>query len=569
MKKKKDYLVWDAILDVLKAHWVSTIFGYPWWTILPFYDVLINHRKDIQHVLVRNEQAAAFAAQWWARSTKKLWVCCSTSGPWATNLVTWIADAYLDSVPILCITGQVPLAMIWKDMFQEVDMTWITLNITKHNYLIENAEEVVYKVTEAIAIATSWRPWPVHIDVPKDIMASKHPEKFEIPVIDLIKTDPLIKNYDFIDIKIIDSVIKMLASAKKPVLLIGQWIKYSNAEEQVNKFVEILWIPVVSTLLWKWIFSFDDPNYLWMIWMHWFYHANMAIHEADLILNIWSRFDDRIVWRYDSFWKNAKIIHVDIDNSELNKVVSSDIPINSDALLFIKEMIAHPKFKELSISPWHSKIDKWRKNHPYVRSTKDFTMRTALNLIMEEVLKDHSNYILAPDVGQHQMWTSLSCNVPSSINWLASWWSWTMWFSLPSCIWAAKANPDKTIISISWDWWIQMNLQELQTIKECKLNIKVIILNNNFLWMVRQWQELFYERNYSQVLITSPDFQKLAEAFWIDGYLVKSKADFSKIWKKIFSSKMPQLIEFKVVKEDNVFPMVPWWNSLGEMRLEK
>ena len=466
MSKKRQYLVGDAILDVLKAHWVDCIFGYPGWAILPFYDVLNYHRKDIKHILVRNEQAAAFAAQGFARSTKKLWVCCSTSGPWATNLVTGIADAYLDSIPILCITGQVPLSTIWKDMFQEVDMTWITLDITKHNYLVKKAEDIVYILTEAIEIALSWRPWPVHVDVPKDIMASPHSEKFDIPKLDLSETDPFKKAYHSIEIVIIDRVLRSIKAAKKPVLLIGQWIKHSKAEERLNEFVNKTKIPTVSTILWKWIIEDWNPNYHWMLWMHWFYNANKAIDGADLILNIWSRVDDRIVWRYDSFWKDAKIIHVDIDQAELNKVVTVDIWVNCDANLFLKEILSHPMFWELDIMPWRKTINVWKKAKPYKLETDSFTIRSVLNWIMQQVDKNPDKYVIVSDVGQHMMWSALSIKVSKSINFFASWWAWTMWFALPACMWAAKANPDKTIICIVGDWWIQMNIQELQTLKD-------------------------------------------------------------------------------------------------------
>lgn len=564
---KRKYIVADAILDTLKAHWVTTMFGYPWWAILPFYDVLPFH-NDIKHILVRNEQWAAFAAQWWARSTKTLWVCCATSWPWATNLITWIADAYLDSIPILCITWQVPLWMIGKDMFQEVDMTWITLNITKHNYLISDAKDVVNIVSEAIAIAMSGRPWPVHIDVPKDIMASEHPSKFDIPKIDLSSRDPMQKAYEPIWIDIIDNVVKLLKSSKKPILLVWQWVKHSWAEKELNEFIEKIWIPTASTLLWKWIVNFDNKNYLWMIWMHWFYHANMAMHHADLILNIWSRFDDRIVWTYKTFWKDAKIIHVDIDKSEINKVIRTDISINSDALQFIWEILSYPNLNKLEINNWNKQIKEWENKHPYEKESKWFAIKDALNLLMEHINLDLDNNIILTDVWQHQMWSALSCEVSNSKNWLSSWWAWTMWFALPTSIWAAIANPEKNIICIAWDWWIQMNIQELQTIIDHNLNIKICILNNNFLWMVRQWQELFYWKNYSQVLISSPDFIKLAHAYWIEWHRIKWKKDFWLIASKIFNKKWPQLIEFIVEQESNVFPMVPWWNCLWDVLIE-
>ena len=561
--KKREYIVADAILDVLKAHGVSTIFWYPGGAILPFYDALPFH--DIKHVLVRNEQGGAFAAQWWARSRKELWVCCATSGPGATNIVTWIFDAYLDSIPLLAITWQVPLWVIGTDAFQECDMTWVTMSITKHNYLVDKAEDIVHIMTEAIAIATSGRPWPVHVDVPKDIMASPHPEKFSIPKIELKDVTPNIKAYHPVSMEKIDELVKEINSAKKPILLVGQWIKHSNAEREINELITKIWIPTVSTLLAKWIVKSDNPDYLGMVWMHWFYHVNRAVDDTDLILNIGSRFDDRIVGRYDAFWKNAKIIHVDIDKSELGKVVKPDYPIHSDALNFIKQILTHPDLKKLEIDPWKKKINTWKKECPFDTNPKWFTVRNVLSAIMSHIGENLDDHIIVTDVWQHQMWTSLSCSVSDSSNWLSSWWAGTMWFSLPSSIWAAFANPDKTIICIAWDGSIQMNIQELMLLNKHKLNIKVFVLNNNFLWMVRQWQELFYDNNISQTTMMTPDFVKLAEWYWIGWTLIEWKDGLKKHLKKIIDDDGPELIEVKVQPNDNVFPMVPWWKTLWEV----
>jgi len=562
------YTVTDAILDTLKAHGINTLFGYPWGAVIPFYDRLSKH-KDMKHVLVRHEQACGFAAQGWARSTKEIWVCIATSGPGATNVITAIADAHLDSIPMLFISGQVPLNTIWKDMFQEVDMTWLTLNITKHNYILEKAEDAVKIVTEAVAIATSGRPWPVHIDLPKDISTMPHPKKFEIPEINLKKNSPMLKAYDRIDIEKIDQVVSFLKNAKKPVLLIWQWIKHSKAEKELKKFIEKLWIPTVSTLLAKWILKKENPNNLWMLWMHGFFHANEAMHNADLILNIWSRFDDRIVWNYWDFWKNAKIIHIDIDKSELNKVVKIDLWIHSDAKLFLKEILTDPNLKKLEIQDWKNKIEENKNKHPYKSDTKEFSTRSVIAQITELTKENKDNFIFITDVWQHQMWSALWFEIENPQNWLSSWGCGTMWFWLPTAIWASFANPEKTVIVISWDWWIQMNIQELATIKDHNLNIKCLIVNNSFLWMVRQWQDLFFDKNYSSVNITSPDYKKVAEAYWIEWFSTKSKTESFEILKEILNKKWPQLAEFVVKKEDNLFPMVPWGKTLWDTINEK
>ena len=560
------YTVADAILDVLIAHGVTHIFGYPGGAILPFYDALPYHPK-IKHVLTRHEQGAAFMAQGWARSTKQLGVCCATSGPGATNLVTGIADAMLDSIPILCITGQVPLQMIGKDMFQEADMTGVTLSITKHNYLLDDPVKAVYTVTEAIKLALSGRPGPIHIDVPKDIMASPHPREFEIPLVDLVETDSHKEAYLGLDSHVIQAIIEALNEAKKPILLIGQGIKLANAEPELQSFVERLGIPTVNTILAKGILSPEHSCYLGMLGMHGYYHANMAMHEADLIINIGSRFDDRIVGRYDIFAENAKVIHVDVDKAELNKVVAADIAVHSDALQFLKQILEHPLLAKLQIEPWWQQIKLWQKDKPYKEETEIFSMRNVLKQLNEIVKADPDKFVIAVDVGQHQMWSALSCEIENSKAWLSSSGAGTMGFSLPAAIGAAFANPDKTVITISGDGGFQMNMQELAVIKDYDLNVKVLILNNNYLGMVRQWQELFYENNYSAVEISSPDYIKIADAYALPATRINNEADLVKL-KNELTNKGPILIECVVEKEDNVFPMVPGGKHLGQTLTE-
>lgn len=555
------YTVSDALLDTLKAHGVTTIFGYPGGAILPFYDAIPFH-PEIRHILVRHEQGAAFAAQGWARSTKKIGVCCATSGPGATNLVTGIADAYMDSIPILCITGQVPLSMIGKDMFQEVDVTGITLNITKHNYLVDHSSKIVPIVTEAIHIALSGRPGPVHIDVPKDIMASEHPRYFKIPTITRIPTDPMIRGYQPLDEAIIDRVLDALNRAKRPILLVGHGVKHSGAEKEILEFIERTHIPTVTTLLGKGTIPHDQSSYLGMLGMHGFYHSNMAMHHADFILNIGSRFDDRIVGRYDLFGKNATIVHVDIDRAEHNKVVKTQIPVHADAKQFLRQIF--PKLQPLSIDPWWQQIREWAATNPYEKIPGKFTMRDCLAAFCEKIMKNPSEYIVVTDVGQHQMWSSLSLQVDESVQWLTSGGSGSMGFALPTAMGAAFANPDKTVVCITGDGGVQMNIQELGTIAQHHLNVKVLILNNHFLGMVRQWQELFYKNNYSSVALTSPDYVKLADAYGISGFQIKSASDIQKCHDRIFCDRGPCVVDYQVEKEDNVFPMVPGGKTLGE-----
>ena len=559
---KRIYTVADALIDTLLKHGITTMFGYPGGAILPFYDALPHHPK-LRHILVRNEQGAAFAAQGWARSTGRIGVCVATSGPGGTNLVTGIADAFMDSIPMLALTGQVPLEMIGKDMFQETDMTGVTLNITKHNYLLERAKDIVPMVTEAIYIATHGRPGPVHIDLPKDIMAQEHPRDFELPKVSFHSAHPAMTAFDRIPKQTLDEVISMLNSAKRPVLLLGHGVKLAGADHLADQLVRHLKIPTVSTLLGKGILGLDNPYHYGMLGMHGFYHANRAMHEADLIFNIGSRFDDRIVGRYDAFGKNAKIIHVDIDLAELGKVVTPTLPIHSDAENFLTQLLERKDLKPLKTEKWIAQIEQWKSENEYERRPSEFTVRTALDDLMAVVSKDPDHYILVTDVGQHQMWSSLSCAVKKSFQWLTSGGAGTMGFSLPTGVGAAFAHPEKTIVCITGDGGIQMNIQELQVVAEHNLNIKVIIMNNSYLGMVRQWQELFYGHNYSHVNITSPNFVKIADAYGLKGARAKNEKEFQKELTHL-TKKGPFILEARVKQEENVFPMVPGGKTLGE-----
>lgn len=560
--KKTDIYTWsDAILDTLKHFWINTIFWYPWWAVIPFYD-RISYHKDIKHILVRNEQWASFAAQWYARTKKWVWVCVTTSWPWATNAITWIADAFMDSIPMIVITWQVAYPTIWNDMFQELDITWITLNITKHNFLIEKPDDIISVISEAFFIATTWRPWPVHIDIPKNVFSAEHPRKFTIPQITWIQKQK--QTVHIPDNHTIAKIITELNKSKQPILLLWHGIKHSNAELVAKKFIKKTWIPVVTTLLSKGVLNNDDPHYLGMIWMHWFYHANHAIYNADLIINIWSRFDDRIVGNYETFGKNAKIIHIDIDKSELNKVVKTDIPVHTDAKLFLEKILEQTELRKLNIKERWEQINKWNKEHPYEYETKKFTVKSVLNKLNNEIAENINKYIYCTDVWQHQMWSAQLLKLNWTQQWMSSGWAWTMGFSLPTSIWACFANPDKTIINIVWDGGIQMNIQELQTIKDHNLDIKIILMNNGYLGMVRQWQDLFFKKNYSATPITSPDYMKLAQAYWIKWVKITNEKELEQLNKKLLQEKWPILIECVVEKDNNIFPMVPPWKSLNE-----
>lgn len=545
----------DAIIDTLLHYGIDTIFWYPWWANIPFFDSLVNH-PEMTNYLNRHEQASAFAAQWVSRSSNNIWVCVTTSWPWASNAITWVMDAFMDGIPMLFISWQVPYNLVWNDVFQELDATWVTLSITKSNFLVSKVEDIVPTIHKALEIALSWRPWPVHVDVPKNILAADHPENFEIP-------DLKIKKDYFYDWKFdkYEEILYRLRNSQKPVLLLWQWVKQAWAEKEINELIKKLNIPVVSSLLWKWLVTTD--NYLWMIGMHWHYHANMAIFNSDFILNIWSRFDDRLVWTYDTFWKNSVIVHVDIDKTQLWKYLKTDYKVNMDAKLFLSNFMEY-ELSQLNIDKWRSQIEEWNNQHPYVYDTEEFTVQTVYGLINNSTAKDLDNFIFVTDVWQHQMWASQMINVSTPKSWLSSWWAGTMWFALPTAIWAAIANPDKVVVVLAWDWWIQMNIQEFQTIRHYNLNIKTFILNNWFLWMVRQWQDLFYNKNYSWTPISSPNFKIIWDAYDIESFSFDTiDGLFELIDEKLYSD-WPVIIESKVLPECNIYPMVPPWKSLNE-----
>ena len=549
----------DIMLETLAKNWIDLVFGYPGGAIMPLYDKLEKFDK-IKHILVRNEQGAAFAAQGVSRSSEKLWVAIGTSGPGATNLITWIMDAYMDSIPSLFITGQVASNLMWSDVFQEVDIVGATMSCTKHSFVITDVSTIPEIVDEAIKIATSWRPGPVLIDFPKDIQLSKYKKDEDFDLALHYNRQPHIELKE----EKIKEALKMIKKAKKPVLLIGQWVRFAKAEYELKSFVNSLQIPTISTLLGKWIIREDNQNYLWMLGMHWFYEANMAVANADLIINIGSRFDDRIVWTYESFAKNSSVIHVDIDNSELDKVVKTDLSIHADAKDFLNAMIFE-ELTALNISPWRDEIQNFKNSHPFVEKTKEFSTKNALNVINKITEKNLDNYIFVTDVWQHQMWSAQILKVANTGCWLTSGWAWTMWFGLPTGMWASFVNSEKQVIVIVWDWWVQMNIQELQVLAEHNISVNVIIMNNNFLWMVRQWQDLFFDKNYASTPITSPDYLKLAEAYSIRWYKAESENELEKVLKEELNKKWPSIIEVrKILDEDNIFPMVAPWMSLDE-----
>lgn len=550
------------LLDTLESEWIDTIFGYPGGSNIPLYTALAN--SDIRHILARHEQWAAFMAQGYTRSTWKLGVVSATSGPGVANTLTAIADAYRDHIGMLLISGQVARPMIGKNAFQEMDTGAVFTTDTKFFHQVKNVDDIVPITLEAIERAIHGVPWPVHIDIPKDIFLAtssyswNYESDYRIPELDM---------------RSVHEAKEMLQQAQKPIFLVGHGVKLSDASSELMALLEQLWVPSVETALAKGVVGMDSPQHLGMLGMHGFYEANMAVHNADLIINIWSRFDDRIVWTYDSFWNNAQIIHVDIDPNQHGFVVKPDLPIHADAKDFITALSNQMQWQELDLDNWKEQIQDWKRERPYEILPEVFWGKQVLQKLSDIAKWLDREVIFAPDVGQHQMWASQILEIDDPKNRMFSWGFGTMWFSLPACIGAAIANPDKKVISISWDGWFQMNVQELWVIQQEVLrgnapDIKIIILDNNYLGMVRQWQDMVPGEQRSDVDITWPDYKLLAQSYGIDVYRFDDLGNMDAQLQWILAEKWPALIWCKVEKEENVFPMVPAGKRLDEMVFE-
>lgn len=550
------------VLECLSRLGVKDIFGYPGGAVIPFYDELYNY-KNLKHYFSRHEQGAAHEADGYARVSGKVGVCLATSGPGATNLVTGIMTAHMDSIPLIAITGQVTSDLLGKDAFQETDIVGITVPITKNNYLVQDIRELPHIIREAHYIATTGRPGPVLVDIPKDIQLAKityeefeklYNKKYEIE-----GYDPTYKGHP-VQIK---KAIKEIQNAKKPLIIAGAGILKAKAAEELKKLAENSNIPVTMTLLGLGSIPTKHELSLGMLGMHGTVYANYATAEADLIIAAGIRFDDRITGNPDKFCKNAKIIHIDIDPAEIGKNKKPDIPIVGDLKSVLEEINKVLKPKEHK--EWLEQIEEWKQEYPLVYIKKDKT-----KLCPQEVLEKidsivKGNAIIATDVGQHQMWAAqfLSYNNPDSI--CTSGGAGTMGFGLPAAIGAQVAKPDEKVIAIIGDGGFQMTLQELMMVKEYKLPVKIVILNNSYLGMVRQWQEMFNEKRYSFVDLThNPDFVKIGEAYGIKSVKLESPENLSQL-EELLNSDEAVLIDCIVEKEENVLPMIPSGTSVDQM----
>lgn len=551
-----------VLLECLKRLGIKDIFGYPGGSVIPIYDEIYSF-EGIKHYLSRHEQGAVHEADGYARASGEVGVCIATSGPGATNLVTGIMTAFMDSIPILAITGQVNRAMLGRDSFQETDIVNITLPITKSNYQIISIEEIPQIVKEAYHIAKSGRPGPVLIDFPRDIQLEKiEVERFEELYSEEMDLSGYERGYQE-DLSKLDEGIKLIENSKRPLIISGAGVIHSKGVEEFREFVERLQIPVTSTLLGLGAYPGDKNLFLGMLGMHGTAAANIATLEADLIIGMGFRFDDRITGNIEKFCPNAKIIHIDIDPSEIEKNKKVDIALVGD-LKKVLTLLNKKRIELEDIREWRDRVEYLKKRYSLIvpDCKEGLTTQRVLREI-DRVLKGEG--VIATDVGQHQMWSALHLTYRNPNSIISSGGGGTMGFGLPSAIGAQVACPDKKIISIVGDGGFQMNIQELILLKAYKLPVKIFIMNNSYLGMVRQWQELFHERRYSEVnLEINPDFVKVAEAYGVKSVTLESEEDLEKI-DKILKSDEPILVNCIVKKEENVYPMIPAGKSVEDM----
>jgi acetolactate synthase-1/2/3 large subunit len=555
----------QAVIESLLHEDVEVIFGYPGGAIMPVYDALYDYSKKIRHILVRHEQGAAHAAEGYARVTGKIGVCLATSGPGGTNLVTGIADAMMDSIPLVCITGQVATPLLATDAFQEADMIGITAPITKWSYQITTASEIPEVFAKAIYIAKSGRPGPVLIDITK----SAQFETFDYLYKKVTKLQAYQPNLQP-NMKQISLAADLLNIAKKPLMLVGHGILISKAEEEVMQFLEKTGIPVASTLQGLSAVPTSHPLYAGMLGMHGNYGANLLTNQADVILGVGLRFDDRVTGRVSDYAKHAKIIHIDIDPAELNKIIPAFIPIVADAKPALQALTKLVKKKKHTA--WLQEFKRYEALE-YEKVIKHETNPTKGQITMAEVVKLLSDKtkgtaVIVADVGQHQMVTARYYRFQKPHSFITSGGLGTMGFALPASVGAKVGAKDRDVIAISGDGGIQMNIQELATIAQEQIPVKIIILNNNFLGMVRQWQEMFFEKRYSFVNLKNPDFVAVARGFYLDAEKVDKRVELDKALDRLLAAKTPYFLEIVVTKEGNVFPMIPTGAAVDEMRLE-
>ncbi|KJF48630.1 MULTISPECIES: acetolactate synthase large subunit [Bacillus] len=546
------------LIEALKREKVEVIFGYPGGAVLPIYDKIYD--SGLFHVLPRHEQGAIHAAEGYARVSGKPGVVIATSGPGATNLVTGIADAMIDSLPMVIFTGQVATSVIGSDAFQEADVLGITMPITKHSYQVRRPEELPGVIKEAFHIATTGRPGPVLIDIPKDVAGIEGTFEYDQPI-DLPGYQPKIEP-NYLQIR---KLVEAVSRAKKPVILAGAGVLHGKASEELRQYVEQQQIPVAHTLLGLGGFPAKHPLFLGMAGMHGTYAANMALHQCDLLISIGARFDDRVTGNLNHFAKQAKVAHIDIDPAEIGKNIHTHIPVVGDSKLVLQELIKQDG-KQGESDEWKSQLNQWKEEYPlwYVENEAEGFKPQKLIEYIHQFTKGEA--IVATDVGQHQMWAAQFYPFENADKWVTSGGLGTMGFGLPAAIGAQLADQEATVVAILGDGGFQMTLQELAVIRELNLPVKVIVLNNHSLGMVRQWQEIFYEERYSHSKFSEqPDFVKLSEAYGIKGIRISSDEEAQEKLEEALTSREPVFIDVNVARDEKVFPMVAPGKGLHEM----
>ena len=560
------------VFKALEEQGVDTIFGYPGGAVLPIYDELKNHKK-IRHFLVRHEQGAGHAAEGYARSSGKPGVVLVTSGPGVTNTVTALTDAYMDSIPIVCITGQVPTHLIGTDAFQECDTTGITRPCTKHNWLVKDVKDLSKIMHKAFEVATSGRPGPVLVDIPKDIQFNK--TKY---ISYKNKKQLNSKKNNLFTQKDIETATEYFKKSSKPVIYTGGGVVNSGPEAStlLRELVAITGFPITSTLQGLGCYPGEDNQFIGMLGMHGTFEANNAMHDCDLLINIGARFDDRITGKVDEFSPKSKKIHIDIDPSSINKNVKVDLPIVGDVARVLKALIKtfkrkHPNFERSNkqkISKWWSQIGKWRekKSLNFINSTTIIKPQHAVQRLYE--LTKHKDVFVTTEVGQHQMWAAQHYKFNKPNRWMTSGGLGTMGYGLPAAVGVQVAHPDKLVIDIAGEASVLMTMQEMSTAVQHKLPIKIFILNNEYMGMVRQWQELLHDKNYAESYTAAlPDFVKLAEAYGCVGIRAKTPDELDQKIKEMIEVDKPVIFDCVVDKTENCFPMIPSGKPHNQMLL--
>ncbi len=562
----------EIVFKCLEDQDVEFIFGYPGGAVLPIYDELKNH-SSIKHILVRHEQGAGHAAEGYARSSGKPGVVLVTSGPGATNVVTALTDAYMDSVPLVCISGQVPTHLIGTDAFQECDTTGITRPCTKHNWLVKDIKELSKTLHEAFRVATTGRPGPVLVDIPKDIQFAKI--KYTKPKKEKKSNGKLHNNFSQDEI---NELVDLIAKAKKPVVYTGGGVINSGPEasDSLREFVRMIGFPITSTLQGLGAFPGDDSQFIGMLGMHGTYEANNAMHDCDLLINIGARFDDRITGKIDEFSPKSKKVHIDIDPSSINKIIKVDLAIVGDVNEVLKAAIKTISQKKngfknsnkQNVSKWWEKIEKWREKDSlgFINSKETIKPQHAVQRLYE--LTKNQDTFITTEVGQHQMWAAQHYKFDKPNRWMTSGGLGTMGYGLPAAVGVQIAHPDKLVIDIAGEASVLMTMQEMSTAVQYNLPIKIFVLNNKYMGMVRQWQELLHEKNYSESYSEAlPDFVKLAEAYGCKGIKANNPDELDLKINEMLEHKGPVIFDCRVDPNENCFPMIPSGKPHNQMIL--